>query len=126
MSILQICSHRVAITKKYASLKTFVAIVKKNPACLNDLVNSRQPVNTGKKTISSTQKIEGHKTSSKEVPISFSQKPKEATKPLNKEINSSSLDHKSAESQSEYPQVREIINNANDLSGSSNAVRPSK
>ena len=32
-----------------ASLKTFLAIVKKNPACLNDLVNFRQPANTGKK-----------------------------------------------------------------------------
>ena len=64
----KICSHSVAIAEKYACLKTFVAIVKKNPACLNDLVISRQPVNTGKKTISSTQKRKGHKTSSKEVP----------------------------------------------------------
>ena len=64
----KICSHSVATAKKYACLKTFVAIVKKNPACLNDLVISRQPVNTGKKTISSTQKRKGHKTSSKEVP----------------------------------------------------------
>ena len=63
-----ICSHSVAIAEKYACLKIFVAIVKKNSACLNDLVNSRQPVNTGKKTISSTQKRKGHKTSSKEVP----------------------------------------------------------
>ena len=45
----KICSHSVAIAEKYACLKTFVAIVKKNPACLNDLVNSRQPVITGKK-----------------------------------------------------------------------------
>ena len=98
----KICSHSVAIAEKYACLKTFVAIVKKNPACLNDLVISRQPVNTGKKTISSTQKRKGHKTSSKEVPISFSQKPKQATKPSNKEINSSSLDDESAESESEF------------------------
>ena len=71
----KICSHSVAIAEKYGCLKIFVEIVKKNPACLNDLVNSRQPINTGKKTISSTQKRKGHKISSKEVPISFSQKP---------------------------------------------------
>ena len=45
----KICSHSVAIANKYACLKTFVAIIKKNSACLNDLVNSRQPANTGKK-----------------------------------------------------------------------------
>ena len=72
----KICSHSVAIAEKYGCLKIFVEIVKKNPACLNNLVNSRQPVNTGKKTISSTQKRKGRKISSKEVPISFSQKPK--------------------------------------------------
>ena len=49
----------------------------------------------------------------------------EATKPSNKEINSSSLDDESAELESEYPQVREMINNANGLVGSSNAWRPS-
>ena len=59
------------------------------------------------------------------MPISFSRKPKEATKPSNKEINSSSPDDESAASESEYPQVREVINNANNLVGSSNAVRPS-
>ena len=26
-----------------------MALIKKNPACLNNLVNSRQPANTGKK-----------------------------------------------------------------------------
>ena len=36
-------------------LKTFVTIIKKNPVCLNDLVNSRQPGNNGEKN-SSTQK----------------------------------------------------------------------
>ena len=121
----KICLHSVAIAEKYACLKTFVALVKKDPASLNSLVNSRQLVNTGKKTISSTQKRKRHKTSSKEVPISFSQKPKEATKPSNKEINSSSLDDESAESESEYPQVREVVKNANDLAGNSNAGRPS-
>ena len=51
-------------------LKTFVAIIKKqNPACLNDLVNSRQPANGGEKN-SSMQKA--HLTSSKEMAISFS------------------------------------------------------
>ena len=35
-----------------ACLKTFVA---KNPACLNDLVNFREPVNTEEKTTSFTQ-----------------------------------------------------------------------
>ena len=49
----------------------------------------------------------------------------EATKPSNKEINSSSLDDESAELESEYPQVREMINNANGLVGSSNTWRPS-
>ena len=43
------------------------------------------------------EKRKGHKTSSKGVPISFFQKPKEATKPSNKEINSVSLNHESAE-----------------------------
>ena len=59
------------------------------------------------------------------MPISFSQKPKQATKPSNKEINSSSLDDESAESKSEYPQMRKMIYNANDLAGSSNAGMPS-
>ena len=102
-----------------------VAIAKKNPVCLKDVVNSRQPANTMKKTTSSTQKRKGHKTSSKEVSISFSQKPKEAIKPSDKEINSVSLDDESAESESEFPQVREMIKNANDLAESSNAGRPS-
>ena len=78
-------------------LKTFVTIIKKNPACLNDLVNSRQPENTGKKTTSSTQKRKVSLASSKEVPITFSKKPKEATKPSNEEISSVSLDDESAE-----------------------------
>ena len=70
---------------KHACSETIVAIVKKNPDCLKDLVNSRQPVNTGKKNNSFyMQKRKGHKKSSKEVPISFSQKPKQATKPSNK------------------------------------------
>ena len=81
----KICSHSVAISEKYACSETIVAIVKKNPDCLNDLVNSRQPVNTGKKNNSFyMQKRKGHKKSSKEVPISFSQKPKQTTKPSNK------------------------------------------
>lgn len=41
----------------------------------------------------------------------------------NKEINSISLDYKRAESESEYPQVSEKINNANDLAECSNAGR---
>lgn len=41
----------------------------------------------------------------------------------NKEINSVSLDDKRAESESEYPQVCEKINNANDLAECSNAGR---
>ena len=77
--------------------KTFMVIIKKNFACLNDLANSRQPANIGKKTTSSMEKRKGHKTSSKGVPISFFQKPKEPTKPSNKEINSVSLNHESAE-----------------------------
>ena len=59
------------------------------------------------------------------MPISFSQKRKEATKPSNKEINSSSLEDESAELESEYPQVHEMIDNANDLAESSNTEKPS-
>ena len=59
------------------------------------------------------------------MPISFSPKPKRSTKPSNKEINSVQPDDESAESESEYPQVHEMINNANNLSESSNAERPS-
>ena len=94
-----------------------MAIVKKNPACLNDIVNSRQPANTRKDSTSSTQKSKGHKISRKGMPISFSQKLKEATKPSNKEINS--------ELESEYTQVCKIINNANDLAESNNSRRQS-
>ena len=78
-------------------LKTFVTVIKKNPACLSDLVNSGQPENTGKKTTSSMQKRKVNLTSSKEVPINFSKKPKEATNPSNEEASSVSLDDKSAE-----------------------------
>ena len=45
----KICSHSIDNAEKYACLKTFVVIVKEKPAYLNDLINSRQPVNTGKK-----------------------------------------------------------------------------
>ena len=98
---------------------------KKNPACLNDLVNSRQPANTRKDSTSSTQKSKGHKISRKGMPISFSQKLKEATKPSNKEINSVSVDDECAELESEYTQVCKIINNANDLAESNNSRRQS-
>ena len=40
-------------------------------------------------------------------------------------MNSVSLDDESAESESEYPQVREMINNANNLAESNNTGRPS-
>ena len=52
--------------------------------------------------------------------IRFSQKPKEVTKPSNKEINSASLDDEGAESELEYPQVRKVINDASDAAESSN------
>ena len=55
--------------------------------------------------------------------ISFSQNPKEATKPSNKVLNSVSLDNESTESESEYPQVREMINNVNNLAESNNTGR---
>ena len=90
-------------------LKNFVAIVKKNPACLNDLVNSTQPVNNGKKATSSTQKGNFIKQQVRKYPSAFPKNPKETTKP---DIQSVSPDNESAESESKYPQVHEIINNA--------------
>ena len=57
--------------------------------------------------------------------ISFSQKPKWATKASNNEINSVSQVDKSTESESECPQLSEMINNPNDLAESSNTKRPS-
>ena len=55
--------------------------------------------------------------------ISFSKNPKEATKPSNKVLNSVLLDNESTESESEYPQVREMINNVNNLAESNNTGR---
>ena len=71
-----------------------MTIVKKNPAYLNDLVNSRQPANTVEKTF---LRRKAHLTSSKEVAISFSTKPKEATKLSIKKISSVSMDNESVE-----------------------------
>ena len=56
------------------------------------------------------------------MPISFSQKPKEAS---NKEINFSSQDDESAESELEYPPLHKIMNNVNDLGESIYTERPS-
>ena len=57
----------------------FLAMVKKNSACLNYLVYSREPANTRKKQrlLLKKEKLIKHQ-------VSFSQKPKEATKTSNK------------------------------------------
>ena len=52
--------------------KTFMVIIKKNSACLNDLANSTQPANTGKKTTSSMQKRKVYKHQVRECRSVFS------------------------------------------------------
>ena len=54
------------------------------------------------------------------MPISFSQKPKDITKPLNKETNVASLDDESTKFESEYPQMLEMTSNGNDVAESRN------
>ena len=81
-----------------------MASLKRNPACFNNLVNS----STQQRTTYCTQKRKVIKHQVRKCR-------------LNKEINSVSPNDESAESESEYPQVHEIIHNANDLAESSNA-----